>query len=114
LQVDAGNREAAIAAYRRLLFITPVGDEDLHRKLGQLLEEKQNWQAAAVEYNAIAVSKPVDPAAAYYNLARVLYAGGRIDEARDQVIAALEAAPGYRAAQKLLLQLEAAAGKKDE
>lgn len=114
LQLDAGNKDAAIAAYRRLLFITPVGDEELHRKLGQLLEEKQDWEAAAVEYNAIAVSKPVDPAAAFYDLARVLYAGGKIDEARDQVMSALEAAPGYRAAQKLLLELEAAAGKKDE
>jgi tetratricopeptide (TPR) repeat protein len=112
-QVD-GNSAAAIAALSRINFIQPTGDPELHAKLAQLYEKQLDWSNAAVEYGAVAAAQPVDPAAAHFNLARVLYAGGRLDDARDQVLLALEAAPGYRAAQKLLLQLEAQAGKKDE
>ncbi len=113
LLAGAGQDEQAIAAYRRLLYITPTGDDDLHRQLGQLHEKRNQWLAAAVEYNAIASAKPVDPAAAHFDVARVLYAAGKLEEARSEVMQSLEAAPGYRAAQKLLLQLEAASGKKD-
>ena len=41
----------------------------------------------------------------YYQLARALQATHHDDEARDEVIAALETAPGFKPAQKLLLEL---------
>jgi hypothetical protein len=36
-----------------------------------------------------------------------------MDDAKDQVLQALEAAPGYRPAQKLLLELNRATGSSD-
>jgi hypothetical protein len=48
---------------------------------------------------------PSDVAAAHYHLARACRAARRLEEAREHVLAALEAAPGYRPAQKLLLEL---------
>jgi hypothetical protein len=39
-------------------------------------------------------------------VARAYFAAGQQDQARDHLLASLEAAPGYRPAQKLLLQLE--------
>jgi hypothetical protein len=50
----------------------------------------------------------VDLAAARYQLARALVAAGRRDEARREVLRALEIAPGYAEAQDLLLELRAA------
>ena len=40
-----------------------------------------------------------------YELARALQATHHLDEARDEVLSALEAAPGFKPAQKLLLEL---------
>jgi hypothetical protein len=113
LHEEAGNLPGAVAALERINFIQPVGDPQLHAKLGALYEQLQEWGDAAREYAAVAAAHPVDPAAAHFQLARVLFAGGRIQEARDHVLLSLEAAPGYRAAQRLLLELEARSAKKD-
>jgi hypothetical protein len=44
-------------------------------------------------------------AGAHYERARAYQALGRAEDAKIEVLSALEAAPGYRAAQKLLLEL---------
>ena len=49
---------------------------------------------------------PLDKAGAQFNLAQAYYASGQRDKAEESVLAALEAAPGYRPAQKLLLEIE--------
>ena len=54
---------------------------------------------------AVLARPPVDLAGAHYQLARALQAAHRTDEARDEVVSALEAAPGFKPAQKLLLEL---------
>jgi hypothetical protein len=48
---------------------------------------------------------PSDPAQSHYDLARALVAAARTDDARDEVLASLEAAPGFKPAQQLLLKL---------
>ena len=58
------------------------------------------------EYAAVVALHPLDKAGAQYNLARAYFAAGQQDKAEENVLAALEAAPGYRPAQKLLLQIE--------
>ena len=57
------------------------------------------------EYFAAVESHPVDKAGTEYLLARALLADGRKAEAEESVLAALEVAPGYAPAQKLLLEL---------
>ena len=49
--------------------------------------------------------KPLDAADAHYQLARAYRAANRMDAARDEVLLALEAAPDYKPAQKLLLEI---------
>jgi len=66
---------------------------------------RNNVDAAIREYQAVIALKPIDQAAAHYSLASALHMARRNDEARDQVILALEAAPGYKPAQQLLLEL---------
>jgi tetratricopeptide (TPR) repeat protein len=109
LQAGAGDNSAAAATLQRLNYIYPVKDEALHRKLGDLLLAQKNYEPAIREYNAVVASNPVDKAGAEYNLAQAYFAAGQKDKAQDSVLAALEAAPGYRPAQKLLLELNSSA-----
>ena len=105
LEEEAVNKKAAAATLARLNYIYPL-DEELHQRLGGLYLDLGNQNGAIREYQAVlAVPKPLDPAAANYHLAVALKAAGKKDEARDAVLNALEVAPGYKDAQRLLLQL---------
>ncbi len=89
----------------RINYISPVGDEELHRTLGELYLETDNIPGAIREYQAVIHSKPQDPAASHFNLARALNAANKKEQAKEEVLLALEAAPGYKPAQRLLLEL---------
>ncbi len=104
LEEEAGHKDKAEAALSRLNFIYPQ-DEELHRRLGGLLLSRNSVDGAIREYQAVIALKPNDQASARYSLAKALNMAKRTDEARDQVILALEAAPGYKPAQQLLLEL---------
>jgi len=106
LEDSAGLKTAAIGTLERLNYVYPVKDEDLHRRLGDLLYAQKQFDGAIREYNAVVASKPIDKADAEFNLAQAYFAAGQKDKAEDSVLAALEAAPGYRPAQKLLLELQ--------
>ena len=80
-------------------------DDGYHRRQGELWLEVGDKDRAIREFTAVVGSKPVDLAGSYYNLARAQRAAGQNDQARDNVILALEAAPSFRPAQKLLLEL---------
>ena len=64
-----------------------------------------NVEGAIREYRAALAEKPIDLAASHYNLARAYRRANRPDVARDELLAALEEAPGFRPAQKLLLEI---------
>ena len=55
-------------------------------------------------------NKPIDPAQAHYNLARAYHLNKEDEKAKDELLAALETAPGFRQAQKLLLELSGETG----
>jgi len=105
LQEEAGNHKAAEETLRRILYIYPTKDEELHRKLATLRAGLKQWEGSAEEWRAVVAMKTVDPASANYELARAYKELRKLDDARDAVLASLEAAPGYRPAQKLLLEL---------
>lgn len=113
LQEAAGRKADAEATLAKVLAIDPVRDEEVHRRLGDLRVALGKWDRAAEEYAAVVAMKPVDLAGAYFNLARALAGAGKREEAREQVLMALEAAPGYRPAQRLLLELTDGPSKKD-
>jgi tetratricopeptide (TPR) repeat protein len=106
LQEAVGKPAEAAATLERVNYIFPVKDEDLHRRLGDLLFAEKQYDGAIREYDARVVSNPVDKAGAEFNLARAYFAAGQKDKAQESVLAALETAPGYRPAQKLLLELQ--------
>jgi len=106
LEESAGQPAEAIATLERLNYIYPVKDEELHHRLGDLLLAQKQFDRAIREYNAVIASNPGDKAGAEFNLAQAYFAAGQKDKAQDSVLAALEIAPGYRPAQKLLLALQ--------
>ena len=106
LEEAAGQPVEAAATLERVNYIYPVKDEDLHRRLGDLLFAEKQYDGTIREYNARVASNPVDKAGAEFNLAQAYFAAGQKDKAQESVLAALETAPGYRPAQKLLLELQ--------
>jgi cellulose synthase operon protein C len=105
LEEELGKPADAAATLERLDYIYPV-DEDLHHRLGDLWFAQNNFSGAIREYNAVIAMNPLDKASAQYNAARAYFAAGEKDKAEDHILASLEAAPDYRPAQKLLLQLK--------
>lgn len=105
LQEAAGQHAEAVATLTRVNYIYPVKDEDLHHRLGDLLYAQKQYEGAIREYAAVVASNPLDKAGAEFHLAQAYLAAGQKDKAQESVLAALEAAPGYRPAQKMLLEL---------
>jgi cellulose synthase operon protein C len=105
LEEELGKPADAAATLDRLNYIYPV-DEDLHRHLGDLWFAQNNFKGAIREYGAVVAMQPLDKASAQYNLARAYFAAGQKDMAEEHLLASLEAAPSFRPAQKLLLQLK--------
>jgi tetratricopeptide (TPR) repeat protein len=104
LQEEAGNKKEAAAALDRLNYIQPI-DEELHRRLGDLWLSLGNTSGAIREYRAVLAKAPTDPATSHFNLAKAYRSANRAGDARDELLLALEAAPGFRPAQKMLLEL---------
>ena len=65
---------------------------------------------AVREFHAVVANKPIDPAQAHYDLARAYHLNKETEKAKDELLAALETAPGFRQAQKLLLELSGESG----
>ena len=101
---EAGDSEKAMAALDEILYVWPA-DEDLHVKLGDLLFEAGRGKEALREYQAAVAMEPLDKAAAHYRLAKAYHTLKDSERARRHVLMSLEAAPSYRPAQKLLLEL---------
>jgi TolA-binding protein len=106
LEEELGQPKEAAATLDRINYIYPVHDEELHRHLGDLWFAQSNYPGAIREYSAVVALSPLDKAGAHFKLAQAYYASGQKDKAEESVLAALEAAPGYRPAQKLLLEIE--------
>ncbi len=106
LEEELGQPKEAAATLDRINYIYPVHDEELHRHLGDLWFAQSNYSGAIREYTALVALNPLDKAGANFKLAQAYYASGQKDKAEESVLAALEAAPGYRPAQKLLLEIE--------
>jgi tetratricopeptide (TPR) repeat protein len=101
---EAGRPADAALALDRITYIFPV-DQDLHQRLGGLWLEQGNREGAIREFTAALASKPLDLAASHYNLARAYRSADRPADAKEQLLLALEAAPGFRPAQRMLLEL---------
>lgn len=104
LLADAGRKKEAIAALDRLIYVYPI-DTELHERLGGLLLDTGDAKDAVREYQVLLAMHPIDIAGSHYDLAKAYQAAGQKDKARDEAVAALEAAPDFKPAQKLLLEV---------
>jgi cellulose synthase operon protein C len=106
LQEQNGQPQNAAATLDAINDIYPVNDESLHAHLGELWLRQGNFAGAIREYTAVVALHPADQAGALFHLAQADFAAHDAKAAEQNVLAALEAAPGYRPAQQLLLQIE--------
>ncbi len=106
LLADAGKSKEAAAALQRMVYIYPQ-DVELHKSLGSLALQLGNTSLAVGEFQALVNMHPIDGADAHYNLARAFKAAGRKDQAREEAVLALESAPSFKPALKLLLEVSA-------
>ena len=90
--------------YQRIAAIDPF-DPEAHAMLGRYALERNEADAASREFRAVIALGPVDKAAAFTDLGESYFKGGRRADAKKQILAALEIAPGYERAQGLLLKL---------
>ena len=107
---EAGRTAEAADALNRLNFIYPM-DAAAHRSLGDLWLAQGNIKGAIREFTAVVAHDPQDPAQAHFDLARAYHAAKQDEQAQEELLSALETAPGFRPAQKLLLELSTTAVK---
>jgi tetratricopeptide (TPR) repeat protein len=98
-----GDRDAATRVFKDLLQVAPL-EEAVHAELGDLLLETEP-AGALREFKALAAMSPHDEAGLKLRMARAHLALGDRDEAREQLLYALEIAPNFREAQQLLLEI---------
>lgn len=99
-----GRKEDAVAVMQSINYVAPF-DYDQHSVMGDWLLELGRPAEALDEFNvALALNAP-DKAGTHYRLAQAHNALKQPQEARKHLLAALEVAPGYRPAQRLLLEI---------
>lgn len=106
LQQDLGDTAGAATTYQEINDIDPLIDTDYHTKFGHLLMQQKHYDGAIREFRAVVAMTPMDKAGSEYDLATAYMAAGQRDKAQNAVLASLEAAPDYRPALKLLLELQ--------
>jgi Tfp pilus assembly protein PilF len=104
LAEEAGDEVRMRRAYELIIEIDPF-DAIPHQALGRLAMAREDHGVAAREFRVTLAIGPLDRVAAHVDLAESYLAGGQSDEAKREVIAALEIAPTYDRAQDLLLRI---------
>jgi tetratricopeptide (TPR) repeat protein len=89
---------------RRQLAVNPLIPAP-YRGLARACDETQATDEAIGAYRALAFLDDTDPAGVHYHLASLLRQSGKPKEARREVLKSLEAAPRFREAHQLLLEL---------
>lgn len=90
----------------RWLAVNPLHPEP-HRRLARAAEKLSNDQQAIDSYRALLRIDPPDPADLHWKLAGALRRVGSLADARRHALLAVEEAPRFREAHKLLLEIVA-------
>ena len=104
LLAEHARASEALAIQRTLVRLQPLHAE-YHSVLGGWLTNDDLHEEALTEYQAVLALKPHDKATAHLNVASALHALGRDDEARRQLLYALEIAPRYPEGLELLREM---------
>lgn len=111
MQASAADWPAALKTADRLLAVNPLLVEP-HRTIAQAAEQTDQTDTAIAAYRTLVAMKPNDPAVVHFRLATLLQKNGD-PAAKRHVLLALEEAPRYRDAHKLLLEVLRADGGSD-
>ena len=103
----------AKSAAERALQINPLLPA-AHRLLATACEKSTDQQGLIAALSALAELDSIDPADTHFRLAQAHFQVSQIELAKRQVLMALETAPRFRAAQKLLLQIDEMQKKDDQ
>ena len=103
LYAREGRRGDALRVLERAVMIDPF-DGEVRKMRGGAYEREGRADLAVPEYEAALAVETTDRVQAQYDLARAYLAAGRKDDARKAALKALEIAPGFEAAQEVLLQ----------
>lgn len=106
--IEAERPGDAIEVLQDINLVDPL-NADLHGQLGDLLLEANRPAAALQEYEIALALEPHDMATAWYRLASAEHALGNIRQSQDYLLQALDVAPNFRPAQRLLLELASGA-----
>lgn len=109
LCLEAEDWEGLAVNAERMLAVDPLVREP-YRLLAQASAALKDHGRAIVAYRALLQMDPLDPVDTHYRLARLLVEQGDMPAARRHVLMALEDAPRYRDAQRLLLEIVDRAG----
>ena len=101
---ELGDGEAAIEALEGAVFVFPY-EVSLHDRLAKLHQEHGNTTGVVRARQSIVALKPVDGAQALFELATAHQLDGNRSAAVRAVLGALEVAPNYAPAQRLLLKM---------
>lgn len=102
--LEGSSDDTALTHLESALYLDPLS-QVLHRRLGDSYARRGSHDLAIREYGVLLSLKPIDAAGAHFRLAQQLSLSGRREEARREILFALEIAPGYEEAQRLLLEL---------
>jgi len=103
LEAD-GDLAGAIEARKTVALVQPL-DPELHQSLGEAFLATNQADEALKSFEIVLAQDAYDKASAYYQIARAHHALGQRDESRDNLLLALDVAPGFRDAQRLLLEV---------
>jgi tetratricopeptide (TPR) repeat protein len=101
---EEGRNDEAIDVLQSVNLVDPL-DQELHGRLGDLLLEAERAQEALMEYSIALELNPHDQATAHYRIANAYHRLGDDEQSQDHLLQALEVAPNFRPAQRLLLDL---------
>ena len=107
LDLEMKNWEGVEEDARKLLSVNPLLRSP-HRALGIAAQEQGHKPAAIRAFESLLNLDPVNPADTHFRLAQ-LYRESDAGKARHHVLNAIEEAPRFREAHRLLLELPAAA-----
>jgi tetratricopeptide (TPR) repeat protein len=100
----SGRTDDAIEVLKSVNLVDPL-DQDLHGVLGDLLLDRDRAVEALQEFTVAIALDPHDKATAYYRMARAYHKLGAEKQSQGHLLLALDVAPNFRPAQRLLLEI---------
>ena len=97
------------AAYKRVVDVDPF-DAKAQTGLGRLALRRKDAATAVRSFRSALATNPADRATAHTDLAEALLAAGQRQEAKTEILSALEIAPSYDRALDLLLKINESGG----